>query len=289
MEIDVLAGTVQPVDKTIVAKAQERFDNLIKPVGSLAKLEEMATRYAAIYGSADKNDVNFPDKTVLFWTDNAGTAAEYMQGTKPACVLAENSGVKSQTFLVTSESIEEALLEGALLAKEAIGTNGGQQVLALGCVDSSVPEYNAENLEADGYDGYDFLNQLGSRTIAAMAGAVLQAAALKVPVMLDGAASCLAALAAVKYNAAAADYVFAGHVSAETGMEELLQKLGLSAPLRLDIKICRGEGAILALSLLDAGIKAYKEMETFAEAGVHVEVKEFSHAEEIKAGKQGAK
>ena len=107
--------------------------------------------------------------------------------------------------------------------------------------------------------------------------------------MLDGAATCLAALAAVKYNAAAADYIFAGHVSAEAGMEELLQKLGLSAPLRLDIKICRGEGAILALSLLDAGIKAYKEMETFAEAGVHVEVKEFSHAEEIKAGKQGAK
>ena len=29
MEIDVLAGTVQPVDKTIAAKAQERFDNLI--------------------------------------------------------------------------------------------------------------------------------------------------------------------------------------------------------------------------------------------------------------------
>ena len=274
MEIDVLAGTVQPVDKTIAAKAQERFDNLIKPVGSLAKLEEMATRYAAIYGSADKNDVNYPCKTVLFWTDDAVAAAEYMQGSRPACVLAENSGVKSQTFLVTSESIEEALLEGALLAKEAIGTNGGQQVLALGCVEAG---------------SYDFLNQLGSRTIAAMAGAVLQAAALKVPVMLDGAASCLAALAAVKYNAAAADYVFAGHVSAETGMEELLQKLGLSAPLRLDIKICRGEGAILALSLLDAGIKAYKEMETFAEAGVHVEVKEFSHAEEIKAGKQGAK
>ena len=43
-----------------------------------------------------------------------------------------------------------------------------------------------------------------------MAGAVLQAAALKVPVMLDGAASCLAALAAVKYNVAAADYVLPG-------------------------------------------------------------------------------
>lgn len=286
MEIDVLAGMVQPVDRAIAGKAQERFDNLIKPVGSLAKLEEMATRYAAVYGSANKNDVNFPCKTVLFWTDDADIAAEYMQGGKPAAVLAETSGVKSRTFLVTSESIEEALLEGALLAKEAIGVNACQQVLALGCADSGVPEYAAESFESN---GYDFLNQLGSITIAAMAGAVLQAAALKVPVMLDGAASCLAALAAVKYNAAAADYLFAGHVSAETGMEELLKKLGLSAPLRLDIKICHGEGAILALSLLDAGIKAYKEMETFAEAGVHAEVKEFSHAEEIKAGKQEAK
>ena len=71
-------------------------------------------------------------------------------------------------------------------------------------------------------------------------------------------------------------------------MEDLLKNIGLAAPLRLDIKICRGEGAVLALSLLDAGLKAYKEMETFAEAGVHVEVKEFSHAEELK-GKQGAK
>ena len=56
MEIDVLAANVLPADRNLIAKAQERFDNLIKPVGSLAKLEEMATRYAAIYGSADKND-----------------------------------------------------------------------------------------------------------------------------------------------------------------------------------------------------------------------------------------
>lgn len=286
MEIDVLAAAVQPVDKTLAAKAQERFDNLIKPVGSLAKLEEMTTRYAAIYGSADKNDVKFPAKTLLVWTDEAEQAAKYMEGQTPACVLAENSGIACQSFLVTSATLEEALLEGALLVKEAVSVQNGQQALAFGCADTDVPAYDSE---AFAEKAYDFLNQLGSKTIAAMAGGILQAAVLKVPVMLDGAAVCLAALAAVKYNENVKDYIFAGHVAAEPGMEKLLAFLGLAAPLRLDIKICRGEGAVLALSLMDAGIKAYKEMETFAEAGVHVEVKEFSHAEEIKAGKQGAK
>ena len=283
MEIDVLAANVLPADRNLIAKAQERFDNLIKPVGSLAKLEEMATRYAAIYGSADKNDLNYPQKTLLVWTTDPAQAAAYMQGGKQASVLAANAGINAQTFLVTAESIEEALLEGALLVKEAASLQSGQQVLAFGCADD-VPEYKLN----DDADGYEFLQQLGNMAIAAMAGGILQAAALKVPVMLDGAATVLAAIAAVKYNAAAKDYLFAGHVSAEPGMEDLLKTIGLAAPLRLDIKICRGEGAVLALSLLDAGLKAYKEMETFAEAGVHVEVKEFSHAEELK-GKQGAK
>ncbi len=278
-----MAANVLPADRNLIAKAQERFDNLIKPVGSLAKLEEMATRYAAIYGSADKNDVNYPQKTLLVWTADSAQAAAYMQGGKQASVLAANAGINAQTFLVTAESIEEALLEGALLVKEAASLQSGQQVLAFGCADA-MPEYQ---LNADA-TGYEFLQQLGSMAIAAMAGGILQAAALKVPVMLDGAATVLAAMAAVKYNAAAKDYLFAGHVSAEPGMEDLLKTIGLTAPLRLDIKICRGEGAVLALSLLDAGLKAYKEMETFAEAGVHVEVKEFSHAEELK-GKQGAK
>ena len=283
MEIDVLAANVLPADRNLIAKAQERFDNLIKPVGSLAKLEEMATRYAAIYGSADKNDLNYPQKTLLVWTTDPAQAAAYMQGGKQASVLAANAGINAQTFLVTAESIEEALLEGALLVKEAASLQSGQQVLAFGCADD-VPEYKLN----DDADGYEFLQQLGNMAIAAMAGGILQAAALKVPVMLDGAATVLAAIAAVKYNAAAKDYLFAGHVSAEPGMEDLLKNIGLTAPLRLDIKICRGEGAVLALSLLDAGLNAYKEMETFAEAGVHVEVKEFSHAEELK-GKQGAK
>ena len=112
--------------------------------------------------------------------------------------------------------------------------------------------------------------------------AILQAAALKVGIMLDGVATCKAAAKAAELCPDVLKYCFAGHVSDEAGAEEALNELGLSAPLRLNITGCAGEGAVVAFTLFNAGIKAYKEMETFAEAGVHTEVKEFSLAEQIK-------
>ena len=56
----------------------------------------------------------------------------------------------------------------------------------------------------------------------------------------------------------------------------IIKELGLAAVLRLQISQGQGEGTALAFTLFDAGVKAYKEMETFAQAGVHTEVEEFS-------------
>ena len=41
MHIEELAASIQPLSKEIISAAQKRFDNLIKPVGSLAQLENM--------------------------------------------------------------------------------------------------------------------------------------------------------------------------------------------------------------------------------------------------------
>ena len=134
----------------------------------------------------------------------------------------------------------------------------------------------------DRQSGIEFLQKLNDPVITAMTGAVLQAAACKVPVMLDGIATCLAAVGACKLAPVVLEYCMAGHVSAEPGMEKLLNWLELSAPLKLDINSGAGEGAVLAFTLFDAGIKAYNEMETFAEAGVHAEVEEFAHSVQVK-------
>ena len=103
--------------------------------------------------------------------------------------------------------------------------------------------------------------------------------------MLDGVATLKAAQKAAELAPAVLDYCFAGHVSTEAGVEELLKELKLVAPLRLNIPDGAGEGAALCFTLFDAGLKAYKEMETFEEASVHAEVKEFSLAEQEKQAK----
>lgn len=62
MDINNIIEQIKPIDRQKVEEAQNRFDNLIKPVGSLAKLEAMVSRYAGIVGSADKKSVQYPKK-----------------------------------------------------------------------------------------------------------------------------------------------------------------------------------------------------------------------------------
>ena len=242
MHIEEIIQKIVPADRGCMKLAQTRFDNLIKPVGSLAKLEEMTSRYCGIKGIYEKEDLDYPKRDLLVWCgiEEAAQAEKIMHAKWPVNVLAAETGAKAVALLVTSEEEADALEEGAALVQEMVRT--------------------------------------------AMAGALLQAAAMKVPVMLDGGAGCKAAKKAAEMAPAVLDYCFAGHVSAEPGAEECLQELGLTAPLRLNIPDGAGEGAAVCFTLFNAGIKAYKEMETFEEAGVHAEMKEFSLAEQSKKG-----
>lgn len=80
MDINVIIEQIQPVNKESAAAAQNRFDNLIKPVGSLAKLESMVARYAGIIGSADKKAVQYPKKALLLWSTDVAAIAAAMGG-----------------------------------------------------------------------------------------------------------------------------------------------------------------------------------------------------------------
>ena len=65
LNIKEVIEQITPINEECVALAQKRFDNLIKPVGSLAKLEEMTTRYAGIIGKTDKNDITVSQSTLV--------------------------------------------------------------------------------------------------------------------------------------------------------------------------------------------------------------------------------
>lgn len=124
-------------------------------------------------------------------------------------------------------------------------------------------------LHADAADGaVDTLRRLGGREIAAIAGAVLAARQLGVPVILDGFICC----AAVAPLAAAAPgivaHCLAGHCSAEPGHRRLLDRLGLAPLLGFDMRLGEGSGAALAAGIVRAALAAHNGMATFAEAGV---------------------
>ena len=261
MHIEEIIQKIGPTDKECAKLAQTRFDALIKPVGSLAQLERMTAKYAGIVGKYNKHELDYPKRELLVWCgiDEAEQAGKIMQAQWPVNVLAAETGAKTQALLVTAETEADALEEGATLVQESIHERG-LGLLGFGCLAS------VDN---------DMVQ-------AAMTGGILQAAAMGVGVLLDGVATLKAAQKARELALHVLDYCFAGHVSDEAGAEELLKELGLEAPLRLNIPDGAGEGAALCFTLFDAGIKAYKEMETFEEASVHVEVKEFSLAEQNK-------
>jgi nicotinate-nucleotide--dimethylbenzimidazole phosphoribosyltransferase len=117
-------------------------------------------------------------------------------------------------------------------------------------------------------DGLDVLAKVGGFEIGAICGAMLAAAAARVPVMVDGFIATAGALIAAALAPRAVAYMIAGHRSAEPGHDAALARLGLTPLLDLGMRLGEGTGAVLAMSLVEASARVISEMASFAEAGV---------------------
>ncbi|MFA5112591.1 MAG: nicotinate-nucleotide--dimethylbenzimidazole phosphoribosyltransferase, partial [Desulfobaccales bacterium] len=112
------------------------------------------------------------------------------------------------------------------------------------------------------------LAAVGGLEIAGIAGLILGAAAARRPLLLDGFIATAGALVAKALAPAAADYLIAAHRSVEPGHQIALDSLELKPLLNLQMRLGEGTGAALGLTLLEAGVRIYREMATFGEAGV---------------------
>ena len=120
----------------------------------------------------------------------------------------------------------------------------------------------------DPHDPLDVLSKVGGAEIAGIAGLVLGAAARRVPVVIDGLISTAGAMVAYFMAPNVRDYMFAGHNSVEVGHRWMLERMGLTPILDLGLRLGEGTGGALAMLLIEAGLKIYREMATFDEAGV---------------------
>lgn len=114
----------------------------------------------------------------------------------------------------------------------------------------------------------DILAKLGGFELAALAGAMLAALDARLPVILDGFAVGVAAVAAVKLEPLVGELLIASHRSAEPGHDLVLQQLGLEPLLDLRLRLGEGSGALLALPLIEAAGTLHRRMGTFDEAGI---------------------
>jgi nicotinate-nucleotide--dimethylbenzimidazole phosphoribosyltransferase len=120
----------------------------------------------------------------------------------------------------------------------------------------------------DGNNGIDVLSKVGGFEIGGLCGVILAAGAYKKPVVIDGFISTAAALIAYLLNPVITQYMIAGHASVEKGHKIALEKLGLFPILDLKMRLGEGTGAVLAMSIIEAGVKIMTQMATFKEAGV---------------------
>ena len=117
-------------------------------------------------------------------------------------------------------------------------------------------------------DGIEALRCLGGRELAAMAGAILRARHLRIPVLLDGFICTAAAACLEAATRGALDHCLAAHVSAESGHAPLLAHLRKAPILSLGLRLGEGSGAALAIGILQGAVACHSGMATFAEAGV---------------------
>lgn len=165
----------------------------------------------------------------------------------------------------TSSAILSCLT--GLTADETVGRGGGVNDAGFRrkkeIIDSAIARF-----APDTGDIVDVLSKIGGFDIAAMCGAFLGAAASRLPVVIDGYISAVAALCAHRINPACADYFFASHESYEKGYMIAIREMGLKPMLKLEMRLGEGSGCPIAFEVIDAALTVLKDMATFEEASI---------------------
>ncbi len=165
----------------------------------------------------------------------------------------------------TSSAIAACLLQKK--ASEVTGRGAGLSSQALEKKIRIIEE--ALNLhKPDENDPIDVLSKVGGLDIAGLVGVFLGGGIHKVPVLIDGFISSVAALCAIRICPAVKDYMFATHVSREPAGKLMLEALDL--PYLVDLHMCLGEGtgAVMTFPIFDMALSVYRGMSSFEEAEI---------------------
>ena len=117
-------------------------------------------------------------------------------------------------------------------------------------------------------DVIDILAEAGGFDICAMTGAFLGAAYYKMPVVIDGYISAVAALAASRLAPEIIAFMFGSHVSKEKGYMVAMDALGVKPYFNLGMRLGEGSGCPISFKIMEAACATMNGMATFAEGAI---------------------
>ena len=114
----------------------------------------------------------------------------------------------------------------------------------------------------------DVVRYFGGYEMVMAVGAMLQAAELKMVILVDGFIMTNCILAASKLYPEVLDYAIFGHCGDESGHRLVLNALNAKPLLNLGLRLGEGTGAICAYPIVDSAVRMINEMDSFKGASV---------------------
>lgn len=124
-----------------------------------------------------------------------------------------------------------------------------------------------ENYNGDG-SATDIIRYFGGLEMVMAVGAMLQAAELKMLILVDGFIMTNCMLAAMQLCPAVKDYAIFGHCGDESGHKLILEYIQAKPLINLGLRLGEGTGAICAYPLVDSAVRMINEMDNFAHASI---------------------
>lgn len=110
---------------------------------------------------------------------------------------------------------------------------------------------------------------MGGFDICAMAGCFIGCAINRLPVVIDGYISIVAALCAYMIAPLSRDFMFGSHQSFEKGYMRASEILGIAPIMSLDMRLGEGSGCPIAFQIIKGACDVLNNMATFEEAAIN--------------------
>lgn len=182
-------------------------------------------------------------------------------------------GLQGNVLLLGEMGIANTSVASLLLARLAglplaEVTGAGTGLDAAGIERKRAVLQQALDANASATSPLDVLAALGGYEVATMVGAVLQAAAERRVIVVDGFITSAAVLVASRLQPAVLQRCVFAHRSGERGHSLMLAQMQAEPLLDLGLRLGEGSGAVLAWPLLQSACAVLAEMASFESAGV---------------------